>query len=381
MLSRQDLSAVLSAYDLRNLTIAVLGSHSALEVCRGAREEGMPNLAVCQKDRDKTYSRYYLSRTLKPTGRKVGVIDEVMLLDRFSDLISNDVRRQLKIKNSVFVPNRSFSVYVPYDDIENRFDVPLFGNREMLRAEERTAEKNQYWLMQKAGIQSPRRFSSPAEIDALSIVKAPEARRSYERAFFFAASPEEYERKSSELLAKGVVTEAGLKSAAIEEFVVGAQFNFNFFYSPLSQEIELMGTDTRRQTNLDGLLRLPATQQAELLKSLTPTYVEVGHIASTVRESLLQKAFDAAEKLVDAAKKEFPPGIIGPFALQALVVSQEGKEKIVVFDLSLRVPGSPGVTATPYSRYLYGEAVSIGRRIAMEVKDAVRLGRLPEIVT
>ena len=188
MLSKQDVSAVLSAYDQRSLTISVLGSHSALEVCRGAREEGLRNLAVCQKDRDKTYSRYYLGRTVKSTGRKVGTVDEVMLLDRFSDLISDDVRRQLKIKNAIFVPNRSFAVYVPYDDIENRFDVPIFGNRGMLRAEERTAGKNQYWLMQKAGIETPRRFNKPSEIDSLAIVKAPDAKRSYERAFFFAAS-------------------------------------------------------------------------------------------------------------------------------------------------------------------------------------------------
>ncbi|MFH1106788.1 MAG: DUF1297 domain-containing protein [Candidatus Micrarchaeota archaeon] len=381
MLSKADIAGVLSGYDRERLTISVLGSHSALEVCRGAWEEGIRNLAVCQKDRDKTYRRYYLSRTLKASGRKVGTIDEVMLLDKFSELVSDDIRRQLKIKNSVFVPNRSFSVYVPYEDIEDRFDIPIFGNRAMLRAEERTAEKSQYWLMEKAGLAMPRKFDSPEEIDSLAIVKAPEAERAYERAFFFASSPEDYRARADELLKQGRVTKEGLEHATIEEFVVGTQYNFNFFYSPLSQEIELMGTDTRRQTNLDGLLRLPSPQQAEVLKRVQPTYVEVGHIASTVRESLLQKAFDAAELLVEAAKKEFSPGIIGPFALQSAVVSQGGKEKILTFDLSLRIPGSPGVTATPYTHYLYGESISYGRRIAMEIKDAVRLKRLEEVVT
>ncbi|MFH1200601.1 MAG: DUF1297 domain-containing protein [Candidatus Micrarchaeota archaeon] len=381
MLSKADIASVLSGYDTTRLTIAVLGSHSALEVCRGAWEEGILNLAVCQKDRDKTYSRYYRSRTLKATGRKVGTIDEVMLLDKFSDLISDDIRRQLKIKNAIFVPNRSFSVYVPYADIEERFDVPIFGNRGMLHAEERTAAKSQHYLMEKAGLAMPRRFESPDKIDSLAIVKAPEAARSYERSFFFAASPQEYLQKAGELLASGKVTQEGLASATIEEFVVGTQVNFNFFYSPLSQEIELMGTDTRRQTNLDGLLRLPAPQQEEVLKRVSPTYIEVGHIAATVRESLLAKAFDAAEKLVEAAKKEFAPGIIGPFALQTAVVSEGGKEKILTFDLSLRIPGSPGVTATPYTHYLYGQSVSYGRRIAMEIKDAVRINKLEEVVT
>jgi 5-formaminoimidazole-4-carboxamide-1-(beta)-D-ribofuranosyl 5'-monophosphate synthetase len=381
MLSRKDISSVLSSYDSNRLTVSVLGSHSALEVCRGAREEGMRNLAVCQKGRDSTYSRYYLSRTVKSTGRKAGVIDEIILVDKFADVASEKVRSQLKKKNAVFVPNRSFSVYVPYDDIENNFDVPLFGNRALLKAEERWEKKNQYWLMHKAGLQMPRKFKSSADIDRLALVKASEAKRSYERAFFFASSPEDYEKRAGVLLREGKVTEEGLKSAVIEEFVVGAQFNFNFFYSPLSQEIELMGTDTRRQTNLDGLLRLPAAQQAEVLKHISPTYIEVGHIASTVRESLLQTAFESAEKLVEAAKKEFAPGIIGPFALQCALISEEGKEKLVTFDLSLRIPGSPGITATPYSACTHGEPVSVGRRIAMEIKDAARLNRLQEVVT
>ena len=36
-----------------NHTIAVLGSHSALDVCRGAKDEGFKTLVIVQKGRDK----------------------------------------------------------------------------------------------------------------------------------------------------------------------------------------------------------------------------------------------------------------------------------------------------------------------------------------
>ena len=290
------------------------------------------------------------------------------------------MKRLLKM-NAVFVPSRSFSVYVGYDAIENRFPVPIFGNRFLLRAEERTAPRNQLHLLKKAGIRMPRSFAKPSRIDRLVIVKASEARRSYERAFFFANSAEDYERKSGEMLKKGIISEEGLRSALIEEFVVGAQYNFNYFYSPLGGELELIGTDMRRQTNLDGLLRLPAGEQLEVAKRVRVNNIEVGHVACTLRESLLEKVFDIGERFVGACRDEYAPGLIGPFALQGAIAPEEDGEEIVIFDASLRMPGSPGVRFTPYTEYLYGESVSMGRRVAIELRDAFRSRRLGEVVT
>lgn len=381
MVSKIDVASIISNYDLERPCIATIGSHSALEVSRGAKDEGLKNLVVCQNGRDKTYSKYYLYHKQKATGGMVGCIDEIAILDKFSDLISEDVQNHLRLKSSIFVPNRSFAVYVPYADIENRFRVPVFGNRYLLKAEERDSERNQYDLMQQAGIRIPRRFKSHDDIDSLAIVKVSEAARKYERAFFFASSPADYDRKADELIGKKIIDEASLDRAVIEEFIVGAQFNFNFFYSPLNQELELLGIDTRRQTNLDGLLRLPANEQLEVLKHLRVNNIEVGHIATTLRESLLEKAFNSAEKLLEVCKKEYSPGIIGPFALQGAVISEESKEDMVFFDLSFRMPGSPGITATPYGSYLYGHKMSLGRRIALEVKEAAKSRRLLELLS
>lgn len=363
----------------KDFSIATLGSHSALDICEGAKREAIRTLVACQKGRERTYEHYY--RTRKMGSRNIGCIDEIMLLDRFSDIANSDSVKHLQNRHAIFVPHRSFSIYVGYDAIEKQFEVPIFGNRFLLRAEERNVPRNQLYLLKKAGIRTPKNFSNPAQIDRLVIVKASEVKRSYERAFFFASSEREYEEKSEEMLKKGIISEEGLKSALIEEFALGAQYNFNYFYSPLNCELELLGTDTRRQTNLDGVLRLPASEQPEVLKHARINNIEVGHIATTLRESLLEKVFEIGERLIETCRREYPPGLIGPFALQGAVIPEEGSEEIVIFDASFRLPGAPGTRFTPYSEYLYGESLSMGRRVAIEIKNAFIGGKLGEVVT
>jgi 5-formaminoimidazole-4-carboxamide-1-(beta)-D-ribofuranosyl 5'-monophosphate synthetase len=379
MISRDEIASIIEGYHRDDLRIGVLGSHSALEICRGARDEGFKTIVVCERGREKTYARYYRVRHI--FGREVGVVDEVIILDKFREILRDDVQGELRSRNTIFIPHRSLCVYVGYRALEEDFRVPMFGNRFLLKVEERDVERNQYYLMERAGIPHPRIFKNPSEIDCLVLVKAPEAARGFERAFFLASSPREFEEKAEELIRKGVLTREGLEKAVIEEFIVGAPFNFNFFYSPLTGEVELLGVDTRRQTNLEGIMRLPAPYQAEALKYLELKTIEVGHIACTVRESLLERAFELAEKLVEAARKEYPPGIIGPFALQGMIVPGPPHEEIIVYDLSVRVPGSPGTKFTPYSENLWGFSMSVGRRIALEIKESLKQDKLLDLIT
>ena len=237
-----EMSAAAAAY--KRPSVAVLGSHSALDICSGARAHGIPNMVVCQKGRDKLYSKNYKLRTV---GKSIfGCVEDILLLDKFADITKKPALDELKKRQTIFIPHRSFSVYVGYDKIEKEFTIPIFGNRWLLRAEERNTPKNQHYLLEKAGIRVPKTYSTPDKIDCLCIIKAPEAARSYERAFFFASTYDEYKKESKRMLDSGVINEAGLKGALIEEFVLGAQFNFNFFLSPLSGELELMGIDTRK---------------------------------------------------------------------------------------------------------------------------------------
>jgi 5-formaminoimidazole-4-carboxamide-1-(beta)-D-ribofuranosyl 5'-monophosphate synthetase len=303
------------------------------------------------------------------------------VLDRFADITKPDVQKKLKENNTIFVHSRYFWVYFDFEDIENNFHIPIYGSRGMVKLEERDVPKNQYYLLKKAGIRYPRIYQRPDDIDRLVIVKVNEAIRGYERAFFYASTVEDYQKKSSDLLKKKMITQKALDEAVIEEYVVGAQINFNYFYSVIDDALEIMGTDTRRQTNLDGLLRLPANEQLEVLKYLKPKMIETGHIAATTKESIIEKIFMLGEKFVETTKKEVPPGIIGPFALQGAIASDRGKEEMVVFDVSMRIPGSPLTRFTPHSGYLYGDSISYGERVAMEIKKAVKQSRLDELVT
>jgi 5-formaminoimidazole-4-carboxamide-1-(beta)-D-ribofuranosyl 5'-monophosphate synthetase len=367
---------LVETYDKENITIGVLGGHSALDICRGAKKHGFCTLAICQKGREKTYTKYYKRRN---DGK--GCIDETIVLNKFDDIIQQRIQNKLREKNTVFIHNRYFWVYFNFTDIENSFEVPIFGTRGMLKLEERDVSKNQYYLLKKAGIRFPKIFKKPEEIDRFAIVKVNEAIRGYERAFFFVADYEDYQQKSKEMLKKNMITTETLNKSVIEEYIIGAPINFNYFYSVIDDELELMGTDTRRQTNLDGLIRLPANEQLEILKYLKPKIIETGHIAATTKESIIEKIFDLGEKFVRTTQNECPPGIIGPFALQGAIAAEKGKEEMVVFDVSMRIPGSPLTRFTPHSGYLYRESISYGERIAMEIKKAIQIGRLSELVT
>jgi 5-formaminoimidazole-4-carboxamide-1-(beta)-D-ribofuranosyl 5'-monophosphate synthetase len=376
-----DVSKLLEGYDLENLTIASLGGHSACEVSLGAKKQGIKTCVVAKKGREKTYTQFLKT----DEDKSVGCVDEVILVDEFSDILKPQIQKQLRAMNALFIHSRYFWVY--FDDfakVENEFEIPILGSRKLLRLEERDEKPNQYDVLKEAEIRIPKIFEKPEDIDRLTLTKIPNATRSYERENFLASSEEEWKATIDEKLEKGEINKEGVEKAVIEEFILGAQINFNFFYSPLSKRLELLGCDTRRQTNLDGWLRLPANQQLELAKKgMQPLHIETGHIATTVKESLLEKAYEAGVKFVESSKKfdKEGKGITGPFALQGSIDTNGKSEELVVFDVSFRIPGSPGISATPYSGYLFGRSVSMGERIAMEVNAGRMSGRLEEILS
>ncbi len=374
-----DVSAALANYDRSALTLCSIGSHSALEVAAGARAHGLRNLVITEDGRERTYAEHYFRKS-NPSR---GCVDAILALAKFSDMLDPNVQQQLLAQNVLFVANRSFEVYLrqryTYAEIEQGMRVPFFGSRTLLRAEERDEADNQYALLERAKVRYPKQFARAADIDRLAIVKAPHAKVSFERAFFLARSGDDYQRQCERLLANGMVDEAGLRGAVIEEFALGPSVNLNFFYSPVLDELELMGTDTRRQTNLEGLKNLPFAQ-ARALADEPVRLEEAGHIAATLTESMLEKAFAMGERFVRATQAGGECGIIGPFALQCVIVAGPPKD-FIVYDVSLRIPGSPGTRFTPYAAYRWGRDVSVGERIAMEIVWARDAGRLAEILT
>jgi 5-formaminoimidazole-4-carboxamide-1-(beta)-D-ribofuranosyl 5'-monophosphate synthetase len=372
-------NAALASYDPDRLTLACIGSHSALDVCLGGKREHLRTLVVAAAGREQTYTSAYRTRA-----DGTGCVDDVIVVQHFADVVTEPIQRQLLDRSALFVPNRSFEVYArqryTYDDIERQMLVPMFGSRRLLRAEERDEANNQYRILDEAKIRYPKRLRGPDEIAGLTMIKAAHAKVKFERAFFLASSPDQYRKRAAHYLSSGIVREEDLAGAVFEEYVLGPTVNLNFFWSPLLGELELLGTDTRRQTNVDGIRSLLAIDQAPLGAAFTASMEEAGHIAATITESMLEQAFDMGNRFVQAARRLYPPGIIGPFALQCVIAAGPPKS-FVVYDVSLRIPGSPGTKYTPYSAYRWGRELSVGERIAKEVVMARDSGRLAEICT
>ena len=385
MITRDEISDVLLEYDRLKLRIGMTASHSALDICDGAIEEGFPTVAYCQKGREKTYSDYF--RTVRSSGGRIvrGMVDKAIVLDRFRDVLDPEFQQQMRDRNVIYIPNRSFTSYCSMQAIEDDFRVPMLGSRNMLRMEERTDDRDYYWILERAGLPYPEDIGEPEEIDCLSIVKLHHAEKKLERGFFTCASHAEYVEKSQSLLSQGVIDAESLAGARIERYIIGPVFNLNFFYSPLEEDLpqlELLGVDWRFESSLDGHVRLPAPQQMTLPEhQQIPEMTVVGHNTATIRESLLETAFELGEKFVTASKEHYDPGIIGPFCLQTCI---DKDMNYWIYDVAPRVGGGTNVhlnVGHPYGNSLWRKQMSSGRRIALELRHAVEQDRLDEVLT
>ncbi len=387
MIDRDQILSNLEKYDLKKAKIGVVGSHSALDTCDGAKSEGFNTLAICQQGRESTFDRYFKTVT-DSKGRHVkGFVDETLILDKFSSMLEPKVQNALMKDNVLFIPNRSFVAYCGIDAVENDFNVPMVGSRNLLRSEERGDERDYYWILDKANLPAPKKVEKPEDIDnvGLTIIKVHHKQKKLERGFFTAKSYEQFCQKSDELIRDGVLEKDFLESARMEQYIIGPVFNLDFFYSPLQEKgekIELLGIDWRFESSLDGFCRLPGKQQVELENDgILPEYTVCGHNSATLRESLLDKAFELAEKYVAATKKYYDPGIIGPFCLQTCV---DKDLHFHIYDVAPRIGGGTNVHMSvghPYGNSLYRREMSTGRRLALEVRNAIEQERIEEIIT
>src|SRR6476469_9721871 len=96
-------------YDLNNISVGVLGSHSALEIMDGAKDEKLKIVCICQKGRELPYLKFKR------------LSDELIIVDRFSDILFKENQEKLLNLNTLMVSHRSFAVYLGYDEIENNF--------------------------------------------------------------------------------------------------------------------------------------------------------------------------------------------------------------------------------------------------------------------
>ncbi|NBK26637.1 MAG: DUF1297 domain-containing protein, partial [Spirochaetia bacterium] len=158
------------------------------------------------------------------------------------------------------------------------------------------------------------------------------------------------------------------------------------FYSPLKQDgykvsrggtMELLSMDRRDESNIDELYKLGS--QEDLKKhGLYPSFVVTGNVPVVIRESLLPKAFEMAEKIVNRSYDLFG-GIWGPFCLETIVTD---KLEFKVFEISTRIVAgtNPFISGSPYADLIY-PGLSTGGRMANEIKGAAQENILEQILT
>ncbi|RLI18205.1 5-formaminoimidazole-4-carboxamide-1-(beta)-D-ribofuranosyl 5'-monophosphate synthetase [Candidatus Bathyarchaeota archaeon] len=361
MITREEIAEILRKYDLGKLAIGTLGSHSALNIFKGAKEEGFKTVSICKKSDAIIYKKFPLA-------------DEIIFVENFSELLKDKIQEKLRELNTVLIPHGSFTAYLSTEEITDRLYVPMLGNRQLLHWEA-DRERQKKWLS-KAGLKLPRTFKKPEEIDTLVIAKLPGAKGG--KGYFLANSREAFQKKVNEMIKRGLLGKGDVARIHLQEYILGVNVYPHYFSSIIGNDVEFLGVDRRYESAVDTIGRIPAEEQLEI--GINPTYTIVGNIPITLRESLLPELIRMGDNVVNASKEIAPPGIIGPFCLETVITDSL---EIYTFEISARIVAGTnvGIGTSPYAYLRYGEKMYMGRRIALEIKNAVKEKRVNEIVT
>jgi len=360
LIVNKDISKLLEKYDLSKLAIGTLGSHSSLNVFKGAKEEGFNTVCVCTEKNAILYKKFPLA-------------DKIIVVRDFSELLSETLQKKLRQLNVVLIPHGSFTAYLSTEELTTNLYVPLFGNRKLLHWETDRDEQAE-WL-RKAGLQLPRVFKKADEIDRLIIAKLPGAKGG--KGYFLANSPSSFRRKFREMVDRGMLQEEDLDRIHLQEYVLGVNVYPSYFSSVMKKDVELLAVDRRYESAVDAIGKIPASEQLEI--KVNPTYTIVGNFPIVLRESLLPEYLRMGDKVNEKARELAPPGIIGPFCLETVITDDL---RIFTFEISARIVAGTniGIGTSPYAYLKYGQNMYMGRRIALELKEALEQGRLQEVL-
>ena len=338
--------------------IATLGSHCALQVLKGAKDEGLKTILICEKKREKLYRRF-------------GFIDEFILVDSFLDVLDQKYSSILEQNNAILIPHGTLISQMSSEQIES-FKTPVFGNKWILRWESNRDLKEK--LMHEAKFDVPRSISNPKEINGLVIVKRQGAAGG--KGYFLATNETEYNNNRDRLIKKGTISKD--EKLYIQEYASGVLAYLQYFYSPLKEELEFFGADKRHESDIEGLARIPAQQQMKVED--VPSFNVIANSPLVLRESLLDEVYSMGERFVEASKKLVNPGMNGPFCIEG-VYDENGNFK--TFEFSARIVAGTNIfmNGSPYTTLMYNEPMSMGRRIAREVKNADSSNEIDKITT
>ena len=339
-------------------SIATLGSHCSLQVLKGAKDEGLKTILVCEKKREKLYRRFPF-------------IDELIIVDKFREVLDEKVQATLEQNDAVLIPHGTLIAQMSSDEIES-IKTPIFGNKWILRWESDREMKEK--LMREATLPMPKPVTNPSEIEKLSIVKRQGAAGG--KGYFMAANEDDYNTKRNQLISEGIISAD--ETLYIQEYAAGVLAYLTFFYSPLKEELEFYGVDQRHESDIEGLGRIPAEQQMKSNK--VPSFNVIGNSPLVLRESLLDEVYTMGENFVEASKRIVAPGMNGPFCIEGVY---DENAQFTSFEFSARIVAGSNIymDGSPYYNLLFNETMSMGKRIAREVKTAAETNQLDKVTT
>jgi 5-formaminoimidazole-4-carboxamide-1-(beta)-D-ribofuranosyl 5'-monophosphate synthetase len=360
LIDTAEIGKILEKYDEKKLAISTLGSHSSLNIFKGAKEEGFRTVCICKEKDAIMYQKYPL-------------VDELIIVKDFTELLTAKLQEKLRKLNVILIPHGSFTAYLSTEQLTDSLMVPMFGNRKLLHWEA-NRKLQEEWL-QQAGLKLPATFKTPEDIDRLVIAKLQGAKGG--RGYFLANSPKAFYKKADEMIKRGLLTKEDIGKVHLQEYALGVNVYPSYFSSILNDDVELLAMDRRYESAVDSLGKIPAQEQLEI--DIIPTYTVVGNFPIVLRESLLPEMMRMGENVHKKARELAPPGIIGPFCLETVITDDL---KIFTFEISARIVAGTnvGIGTSPYAYLKYGENMYMGRRIAMEIKEAVHKKRLKEIL-
>ncbi len=338
--------------------MATLGSHCALQLLKGAKDEGLKTLLICEKKRHGLYKRFKF-------------IDELILVDSFLEVIEQRCESILQKNNSILIPHGTLIAQMSSQQIES-IKTPVFGNKNILRWESDRKLKEK--LMNEANLPTPKSIPSPDAIDGLVIAKRHGAAGG--KGYFIASNQNEYNKKRDKLIKDGMIN--GDDDLYIQEYTSGVLAYLQFFYSPLKKELEFFGVDKRHESNIEGLARIPAENQLNMEKFTS--FNVIANSPLVLRESLLDDVYTMGENFVKASTKLVPPGMNGPFCIEGVY---DENAHFSAFEFSARIVAGTNIfmNGSPYTTLIFDEPMSMGRRIAREIKQADAKNQLKNITT
>lgn len=190
-------------------TITTLGSHSALQILKGAYDEGFITLVIALKKQISFY-------------KKFPFIDEIIGVNAFSEF--PEIEKKLKDKKIIVIPHGSFVAYLGMEG-NKKMTLPYFGNKKVLDFEFNRIKQGE-WL-KKSGINTPEEYKNIQDVEFPVIIKSFGAAGG--KGYFLINNKQDLETKIKLFKNQRFI---------IQKYIIGVSLYIHYFYSPLTKTSE-----------------------------------------------------------------------------------------------------------------------------------------------